>query len=311
MVEKDKFPSETADRYIVRFPEGMRDRLKAVAEMSGRSMNSEIVQRLKGSFEQQDGLHLAIDGPLLQELEVRAYAVGIEPEELILRILQDDLSARSSDQKQIESRLSEEILRNANLADQLAALKQEVDTDFFANYNKTLQMKAFLTFMMNQWNETVPDSLMHLAVDMAAACDREIESLKDRHDEVLFSIKWKKRAQELDGEIAGSDAAIAADRTSRTHSIDNDLEAEFARARKEWDELPPDSKKHILSRQLHRLGLKIQRVSPEVQRLLRSDIEAFLKTASDAPQWDWENSEADAPPPVEKSPSEREKRQKR
>lgn len=40
-------PSRHADKYIVRFPEGMRDRIAAAADASGRSMNAEIVQRLE------------------------------------------------------------------------------------------------------------------------------------------------------------------------------------------------------------------------------------------------------------------------
>ncbi len=41
-----KAPSRTLDQYIVRFPEGMRDRIKAQADANGRSMNAEIVLAL-------------------------------------------------------------------------------------------------------------------------------------------------------------------------------------------------------------------------------------------------------------------------
>jgi plasmid stability protein len=40
-----------SDQYMVRFPEGMRDRLKAAAAENGRSMNTEIIARLEQSFE--------------------------------------------------------------------------------------------------------------------------------------------------------------------------------------------------------------------------------------------------------------------
>lgn len=40
------FPSDKQDQYMVRFPDGMRDRIKSAAETSGRSMNAEIVARL-------------------------------------------------------------------------------------------------------------------------------------------------------------------------------------------------------------------------------------------------------------------------
>lgn len=41
---------QDADKYIVRFPDGMRDRLKAAGQAAGRSLNAEIVYRLEQSF---------------------------------------------------------------------------------------------------------------------------------------------------------------------------------------------------------------------------------------------------------------------
>lgn len=53
-MSKEPYPSETADRFIVRFPEGMRDRLKAIAAENGRSLNAEIVYRLQTTLEMDD-----------------------------------------------------------------------------------------------------------------------------------------------------------------------------------------------------------------------------------------------------------------
>ncbi len=50
-------PSQKLDQYIIRFPDGMRDWLKAEAEKSGRSMNAEIVYRM----ELTRGVDLEID----------------------------------------------------------------------------------------------------------------------------------------------------------------------------------------------------------------------------------------------------------
>ncbi|WGL97230.1 Arc family DNA-binding protein [Arsenophonus sp. aPb] len=41
-----KFPSQTQDKFTVRFPDGMRDAIAKRAEENGRSMNSEIVHIL-------------------------------------------------------------------------------------------------------------------------------------------------------------------------------------------------------------------------------------------------------------------------
>ncbi|MEY3774319.1 MAG: hypothetical protein RLZZ129_1099 [Verrucomicrobiota bacterium] len=51
---KKPYPSEVADRFQVRMPDGLRDRIAEAAKASGRSMNSEIVHRLEGSFPSSD-----------------------------------------------------------------------------------------------------------------------------------------------------------------------------------------------------------------------------------------------------------------
>lgn len=38
------------EKFIVRFPDGMRDKLSEAAKASGRSMNAEIVHRIAQSF---------------------------------------------------------------------------------------------------------------------------------------------------------------------------------------------------------------------------------------------------------------------
>lgn len=55
-MEKKPYPSEVQDRFIVRLPDGMRDRIAVEAKKNNRSMNAEIVARLEQSF----------DGPVKQ-----------------------------------------------------------------------------------------------------------------------------------------------------------------------------------------------------------------------------------------------------
>lgn len=50
-MSKEPYPSEVADRFIVRLPDGMRDLIKEAAAANNRSMNAEIVHRLELSFE--------------------------------------------------------------------------------------------------------------------------------------------------------------------------------------------------------------------------------------------------------------------
>lgn len=51
MSQRDKFPSDQRDQFMVRLPEGMRDEIAAAAKSNGRSMNSEIIARLSGETE--------------------------------------------------------------------------------------------------------------------------------------------------------------------------------------------------------------------------------------------------------------------
>jgi len=48
------YNSRTADKFVLRLPEGLRDRINQVAEDNQRSMNGEIVARINGSLDLED-----------------------------------------------------------------------------------------------------------------------------------------------------------------------------------------------------------------------------------------------------------------
>lgn len=74
-MKEKTYPSEKLDKFMLRFPDGMRDDIRDAAEAAGRSMNAEIIHRLQHSF----------DGP------------NAMPENLLEQIL------RHKDRKQLES----------------------------------------------------------------------------------------------------------------------------------------------------------------------------------------------------------------
>lgn len=51
---REPYPSETKDRFMVRLPDGMREKIKTAADAANRTMNGEIVARLEASFD--DGM---------------------------------------------------------------------------------------------------------------------------------------------------------------------------------------------------------------------------------------------------------------
>lgn len=63
------YSSRTADKFVVRLPDGMRERIAEVARNHHRSMNSEIIARLEQSMLQEGALDdepsLRLDSPEL------------------------------------------------------------------------------------------------------------------------------------------------------------------------------------------------------------------------------------------------------
>ena len=61
------YSSRTADKFVVRLPDGMRERIADVARNHHRSMNSEIISRLEQSLLQEGTLNdepnLRLDSP--------------------------------------------------------------------------------------------------------------------------------------------------------------------------------------------------------------------------------------------------------
>lgn len=54
MTKKPPAPSDIADKFMLRMPDGLRERLKVEAAKNGRSMNSEIIARIEMSFGEGD-----------------------------------------------------------------------------------------------------------------------------------------------------------------------------------------------------------------------------------------------------------------
>jgi hypothetical protein len=62
-------PGRDSDQFLLRLPDGMRERILSAAEVNGRSMNAEIIARLKTSFESGYGLDEVLKR--LEKLEQR------------------------------------------------------------------------------------------------------------------------------------------------------------------------------------------------------------------------------------------------
>ena len=63
------YPSQTQDKFVLRLPDGMRDRIKRAAEANNRSMNAEIVATLEREYPESTGVELLQE--ILSEWERR------------------------------------------------------------------------------------------------------------------------------------------------------------------------------------------------------------------------------------------------
>lgn len=79
-MERKPFPSETQERFIVRFPDGMRDRIAVAAKANNRSMNAEIVARLEQSMQiDQATPSLILSDPAVQRIAAgHMYQASVE-----------------------------------------------------------------------------------------------------------------------------------------------------------------------------------------------------------------------------------------
>lgn len=104
-----RVPSRGTDQFVLRFPEGMRERLREAAERTGRSMNAEILTRL----EEYEALDLGTESlsayvdRLLQDNE-RLRSTGIRlPNGLFYRVDEAASQRRRSLQEEVVQALEQ------------------------------------------------------------------------------------------------------------------------------------------------------------------------------------------------------------
>lgn len=87
-------PLQPQDKYVLRMPDGMRDRIKAAAEKNNRSMNAEIIANIEQSGEIESlRAALAAKEEELKNANLRRQAAF---EELMLRVDLDDITPKSN-----------------------------------------------------------------------------------------------------------------------------------------------------------------------------------------------------------------------
>jgi len=104
-VKQAVYSSRTADKFVVRLPDGMRERIAEVARNHHRSMNSEIIARLEQSLLQEgalgDDLSMRLDSPELslheRELLQRFRQLTHRQQNALTSLIGQDLEASQDD----------------------------------------------------------------------------------------------------------------------------------------------------------------------------------------------------------------------
>lgn len=91
-------PGRGSDQFPLRLPDGMRERIKAAADASGRSMNAEIIHRLETTFIDgyQDQVRDEVSRLERRLLQLQNEAIEIEAGQGGLRSIEERLKALES-----------------------------------------------------------------------------------------------------------------------------------------------------------------------------------------------------------------------
>lgn len=204
-------PSRKLDQYIVRFPDGMRDEIKHSAEASGRSMNAEIIQRLKWSMEDEDVLKLILPAETERALFTDAAVNDMEAAERAVQILQANYG-HGGEYIASLSRVEDLAKENAELASLVATMGGREDADFLLYYTKTVQLSQFVKSVL-EVKDALPSALVQTANDLLSLAAAEAARIQKRRDRIVYyrdlEERLKDREAELDREISeneGDDA---------------------------------------------------------------------------------------------------------
>jgi|GEM_PF-1541336 len=198
------------DQYMLRLPEGMRDRIKQSAEVTGRSMNAEIVQRLKWSFEDidEDGLRIVLRPETANALMTDAAIHGVQDEDRAAEIL-ESFYGKSETSTSLE-RVRTMAAENEELSLYVNHLKDKEDADFLLYYSKVVQLRQLAQAVIAA-GDHVPPELMDAARDIEKLGKAEIEMLANRHEDAIFKRKLAEHRRRLQQEIDDAEHGTADD----------------------------------------------------------------------------------------------------
>ncbi|MBM3090263.1 Arc family DNA-binding protein [Ensifer sp. T173] len=194
------------DKLLLRFPEGMREQIKASADLMGRSMNAEVIQRLKRSFMDEDDDRLRIDlpGDVWSSLLADAHVHNMEMDERAVQILSGTFDP-NSDYKLALDKLLASVGEASDLSERVEDLKERQHLDFLLYYGKVLQISQFLQLLFEATQANLPAAVQDAAKDLQALNHAELSALRDRYEHAQFAVRHRDNARRNESDVGDDD----------------------------------------------------------------------------------------------------------
>ncbi len=178
-----KEPAQPQDKYVLRLPDGMRAELKGLAYENNRSLNAEIVQRLKWSIDDSDYLKIKLPPETEAALFTDAAIQDKNYEDRIVEIIQENYgqAEHTATINRVENLANE----NLQLSSLVEAMEVTRDSDFLLYYTKIVQLFQFANEVLSI-SENIPDKLRENAIKIKELTSAEIEVVKSRKEEAIY-----------------------------------------------------------------------------------------------------------------------------
>lgn len=170
--EKPKGAIQAGDKYIVRFPEGMRDQIAQAAKAANRSMNAEIVARLQSSFERPTDGHQREIEAHVRDFQNRSEMLAMRAELIKTRL--DGLYMRAQLMQGETERLTMAAKTDADFARAEGSIKElktvEAESAMLRNeLDQLVQERASLMQQMEKMRSLLKQGRLELEERLANA----------------------------------------------------------------------------------------------------------------------------------------------
>lgn len=182
MTEDTKYPSQLAERFQIRMPEGLRDEIRISADLNGRSMNAEIIHRLKNPYQDRgnDEPWVSIPWEVYHRLTVEAQLHGVSENERVIQILQK-AQDENPDYAKLLDKVSDLIVEISDLVEDKDKLRERLEKDFILYYGKVIQINQFIELLLSDAKTKLDDNLRKVATDLKNLNQAEIDILQERY----------------------------------------------------------------------------------------------------------------------------------